>query len=302
MTFLQDFFIQNTRIRQGFLKSLQFSLLPVLFTCYNKPDNVTNYMGKADHNSCMGDDTMTSKSSVSITGFQLKYVALISMTIDHIGAVFFSAGSLPFLVCQAIGRFAFPVFCFLLTEGFFHTSSHNTYLKRLFLFALISEMPFDMALFHFPKACNIQQIFLHQNVFFTLSLGFLTLCLVERFWMENALLSVLFFSAALFLAQTLRFDYGALGILLILLFYGIKRFFPRMPKPVAYILSLIPLFFIPGDRTRYFVIFCVPFLSLYQGDRGEASFMGKRLPGEKLFFYWYYPAHLLLLAVVYCFR
>lgn len=301
MTFSRDFLIPCPGIRQQVLRSLQFCLLPALFTCYNKPDNGTNCKDKANYKNCMGDDTMT-KSSVSITGFQLKYLALVSMTIDHIGAVFFSAGSLPFLVCQAIGRLAFPVFCFLLTEGFFHTSDHSTYFKRLFLFALISEIPFDLALFHFPWESSIRQIFLHQNVFFTLSLGFLTLCLVERFWMENTFFSVLFFAAALFLAQTLRFDYGALGILLILFFYGIKRFLPRMPKPAAYALSLTPFFLIPGDRTGYFVILSVPFLCLYRGERGEPSFLGKRLPGEKLFFYWYYPAHLLLLAVIYCFK
>ena len=72
-------------------------------------------------------------------------------------------------VMRFIGRIGFPVFCFLLIEGFLHTSSKKKYATRLFLFALVSEFPFDYALFNTPFAPG------YQNVFFTLFLGLLTI-------------------------------------------------------------------------------------------------------------------------------
>lgn len=72
-----------------------------------------------------------------------------------------------------IGRIGFPIFCFLLIEGFLHTSSKKKYATRLFLFALVSEFPFDYALFNTPFAPG------YQNVFFTLFLGLLTIWAID---------------------------------------------------------------------------------------------------------------------------
>ena len=70
-----------------------------------------------------------------ITGSTLKLIALVSMLLDHIGAVLIAA-PIPYYMLRLIGRIAFPVFCFLLVEGFFHTKNLNKYAVRLFLFAL----------------------------------------------------------------------------------------------------------------------------------------------------------------------
>ena len=123
-----------------------------------------------------------------LSGSTLKIIAIIAMAIDHFAASIILYGILMqqnpsflghpvsmtipwwniYQVMRFIGRIGFPVFCFLLIEGFLHTSSKKKYATRLFLFALVSEFPFDYALFNTPFAPG------YQNVFFTLFLGLLT--------------------------------------------------------------------------------------------------------------------------------
>ena len=78
---------------------------------------------------------------MGLNSFQLKCIAVITMIIDHTGAVLFP-GELMF---RYIGRISFPIFCFLLTEGFFHTKDVRKYMLRLGIFAVVSEIPYDLA-------------------------------------------------------------------------------------------------------------------------------------------------------------
>ncbi|WP_312694011.1 TraX family protein, partial [Caproiciproducens sp.] len=91
---------------------------------------------------------------------QLKVLAVVTMLTDHIGAILFPS----VLLFRIIGRLSFPLFCFLISEGLLYTANLKGYLERLFFFALISEVPYDLA-FHgtvyYPQS---------QNVFFTLFL------------------------------------------------------------------------------------------------------------------------------------
>ncbi|MFA7532979.1 MAG: TraX family protein, partial [Tissierellaceae bacterium] len=89
--------------------------------------------------------------------FILKLIALTSMIIDHYGAIFHG----DVILYRIIGRLAFPIYAFLLVEGYFHTRNVKKYGLRLFIFALISEIPFDYAFYGGLS-------FVHQNIFFTL--------------------------------------------------------------------------------------------------------------------------------------
>ena len=136
--------------------------------------------------------TETAKAPVrcGLSGTALKYIACITMLIDHIGASCIEAGILlPALAAGAascsgipvstllaadrvlryIGRLAFPIFCFLAVEGFLHTHDVKKYVRRLLLFGLLSEVPFDLAFFRTPFAPQ------HQSVYWTLALGVLAM-------------------------------------------------------------------------------------------------------------------------------
>ena len=106
---------------------------------------------------------MTKK--IGLNSFWLKMIAITTMLIDHVGAVLLPQ----YPILRIIGRIAFPIFCFLLVEGFMHTHDVIRYMTRIGLFALISEIPFDL-LFYGRILDGT-----HQNVFFTLFIGLVML-------------------------------------------------------------------------------------------------------------------------------
>ena len=107
---------------------------------------------------------------MGLNSFQLKCIAVITMIIDHTGAVLFPGE----LVFRYIGRISFPIFCFLLVEGFFHTRDMRKYMLRLGVFAVLSEIPYDLAF----RGTMLE--FSHQNVFFSLLIGVMMMYALEK--------------------------------------------------------------------------------------------------------------------------
>ena len=204
-----------------------------------------------------------------MTGFQLKLLAMLAMTADHIGAVFFP--EIPLL--RWIGRLAMPVLCFFIGEGLRHTRSPRRYLLRLTGFALLSELPFDLAFYG-----GIE--WRHQNVYFTLALGLLALWAIQSRGMEGWLLAL---TAAL-AAELLGCDYGMYGVLLILL---LDRFHRARSEQLAAAALLNLAFF--GLQTQTLSLIALPLLWLYNGTRGR---------DDRRLFYLYYPAHLCVLGIL----
>ena len=110
------------------------------------------------------------KNYKCINSFILKMIAIITMVIDHVGAVLFPMN----MMFRYIGRISFPLFVFLLVEGSIHTSKIRKYELRMFLFALISEIPFDLAFSN--EIVDIHS----QNVFWTLTVGLVMLYLIQN--------------------------------------------------------------------------------------------------------------------------
>ncbi len=112
---------------------------------------------------------------------------------------------------RAIGRIAFPIFCFLIVEGYLHTKSYSKYLTRLLIFAVISEIPFDLGLYH-------QLIYLeHQNVFPTLAAGLIVIYFLDHRGTDPVSITIL--AACCLLSYFVVFDYRAGGVLLIAIMY-----------------------------------------------------------------------------------
>jgi hypothetical protein len=206
-----------------------------------------------------------------IDSFTLKMIAIITMVIDHVGYIFFPEVS----AFRIIGRIAFPIFCFLIVEGFQHTRNHLNYLIRLCIFALLSEIPFDLAIQ--GTIISWQQ----QNVFFTLALGLASLfCLEEMNTHRRYMILLIFVWVAAFF---LHCDYGLGGVLLIDIFYKTKK------SPwVRLILVTLVMYLFYGTFELYGLI-ALPLIMLYNGKRGGSA---------KMLFYWFYPVHLLVLYLV----
>lgn len=203
-----------------------------------------------------------------LDSFQLKCIAIVSMALDHTGAVLYPSQ----IWLRCLGRIAFPIFCFLIVEGFFHTHDVRRYMGRLGVFALISEIPYDLAFRGVPLE------YAHQNVFFTLLIGIGMVVLLERNreWPVKAVILLL----AMWLAVLIRSDYNFRGILLIFVFYIFHE-----SRWLAVTAGGFWNFLYQGVIQKYGVLSVLP-LALYNGERGRKM---------KYFFYIFYPAHLLLL-------
>ncbi len=229
------------------------------------------------------------------TGNELKLIAVLCMLCDNIGymliensmlygytpeywsmAIATPEGERLYLVARIlrmIGRMAFPIFAFLLAEGFSHTSNLRNYMRRVLILALFSEVPFDLAVFH--RAFE----FSYQNTCFTFFLGLCAMYFLKRF-RRSRILSLFF--AAFFAAAAwfIRSDYGAFGVIMICVFYLLRR------DPSARIFTgvLMSAF----ESFHYYctaVISYIP-LAFYNGKRGNLAL--------KYFFYAFYPVQLLI--------
>ncbi len=206
---------------------------------------------------------------MGLSTFQLKWIAIITMLIDHIGAVLF-----PYeLGYRIIGRIAFPIFCFLIVEGFSHTRDVRRYMVRLGIFALISELPYDLA-FHGEMVYAEGQ-----NVFFTLLLGVLMMYMMS---LCSAIpLKAMAAVSIAVLAEVLNTDYSARGILLILIYYIFRE-----KRVISLPAGALWNFSYGWGMVQCCGVLATPFLAFYNGKRG---------PKIKYFFYVFYPAHLLVL-------
>ena len=209
----------------------------------------------------------------------LKFIALSTMIIDHYGAIFQSNVE----IYRIIGRISFPIYCFLLVEGYFHTSNLKKYALRLLIFAFISEIPFDLAFFN-------EIGFAHQNIFFTLFLGLMTIYIIDDKNIRSQFIKFAAIPASCILAIILAVDYNAIGIIYILSFYYTKKY----TKLIRF--SLIGITMAAANYGSYILqqisLLALPIVILSNGKPG---------PKNKLLqisFYAAYPLHLLLFYLI----
>jgi len=218
----------------------------------------------------------------------LKILALLTMTIDHTASFLLShipacvvpvitIGSHPLSIYYAlrlIGRLAFPIFAFLLVEGFRHTHNRLRYGLSLLLFALISELPWNLV----HSGTLLYPV---QNIFFTLLLGYLGICSIHYLG-RHRLWQILTLLLLLALSIVGRVDYGCSGFGFILMLHLLRSH----PLPRAIVgCCILPARWVAG-------LAFIP-ISMYNGQRGFI-----RGPIAKYLCYIYYPLHLIILYLI----
>ena len=241
------------------------------------------------------------------TSYTLKWIAIIIMIIDHIGVISYDwlGWSNSYLFLRFIGRTAFPLFAFLLAEGFGHTRNRWAYLRNLLIFAVISELPYDLI------NNGLNAPFSSQNIFWALALGLLGMMGAEAVVREGdkrrvprpvtLLCALIPMAAAICAGRVVKVDYHSWDVLLIVMIYSgqvIASFLIRdkmtrqmarnIGAAVATLLWMILYDMAHRWTNEIYGLPAVILMLLYNGERGQS-----RLP--KWFFYGFYPAHFLIL-------
>lgn len=208
----------------------------------------------------------------------LKWIAIITMTFDHVGAILYPE----FEFLRLIGRLAFPLFAYLLILGMESTRNIRNYFFRLFVFALISQIPFFLATNYAP--------FELLNIFFSLSFGLLFITFFKR---GSPLALIPLLSSFI-----LPIDYGIYGLAMIGCMYILTK---NTKLGVVSLLLLNGLFLVPFN-SQLLSLAALPLIVFHNNG---ALNMSKPLSGNykilllrKYFFYVYYPLHLTFLYII----
>ena len=246
----------------------------------------------------------------------LKNIAVIIMVIDHIGGTLVyefeqrnvqNIGIDGFISMwmRIIGRIAFVLFAFLLTEGFVYTSDKKKYALRLCAGAIISEIPYDLV--ESDRIVNIWD----QNIFFTLLIGFCIIWILDTIKEKGIFIKVVVVLLGLMLSEVLRCEYGVMGIGLIVAFYCLRG------KMILYPVVLVECFVSinrdvirKGSEIHLFSWDEISIITKVNFERRLSQTMpgilaallliffyskkkGKQLP--KAFYYLFYPVHLIVI-------
>ena len=213
-----------------------------------------------------------------LSGSALKIIAVVSMIIDHCAYYLMDGNTMAYDVMRCFGRIAFPVFAFLVAEGFAHTRNRMRYFLSLMLFAVVSEVPWYL----------LNGADGTHNVMFTLALGVSALAAFERLRGHRALVIAAILLATLS-AEVSGLDYGWRGIVVILIFHLFKS------KKYYQSARLLQLAFAFPFMLHYGIIgalLACSVILLYDGTRGIIR--GKV---AKYGFYAIYPVHLIIIKL-----
>ena len=244
-------------------------------------------------------DYMKSKFKFEVTSFTLHILAMIFMLCDHLWGTIVPGND--WLTC--IGRISFPIFAFMIVEGYFHTKSVKKYVLRLLIFALISEIPFNLMMgsgIFYP---------IHQNVLWSFLIAIGLICLNEKVKERRVWLRILVGALSVMLGYLLGIltmvDFYHAGVLSVLVFY-----FFRKRKWWCYIGQIVFLWYVNAEllggliyeinlfgntysilRQSFALLALIP-IWLYRGKQG---YYNKAI---KYAFYAFYPLHMLILGII----
>ena len=241
-----------------------------------------------------------------INSFTLHIIAMALMLLDHLQATVLS----DYAVLTRLGRLAFPIFAFMIAEGFYHTKNVKKYLLRMLFFALISEIPFNLmvgsSVFYYA----------HQNVMWTFLLAILSLLIFEKLKEKHIIMQIIFIPSTVLIFYLIGMftlvDYHGEGILMVMLFYftRAKKDTPLRQRLVLMLVQVLGMYYINCEMLKGLVIpvelfghtfeivqqglalLALPIIWCYSTKQGPYN------KAIKYFYYLFYPAHLLVLGLI----
>ena len=213
--------------------------------------------------------------------FVLKTIACITMFLDHIkyaNPIFNNS------ITIYLGRISFPLYAFMIVEGYFHTSDIKKYYKRLIILAIVSQIPFML----FRKLVGEEKLL---DAVFTLLLGMVCITICEK--TNKSWFALLISGIIIYLGKLIHVDYGWYGVALIFVFYLGRE--NKYLLTMLYTILTVSYFMYRVvnilDAKVYFAFHFIPLILvlLYNGKKGKDM---------KKFFYLFYPVHMLLVYLI----
>ncbi len=217
-----------------------------------------------------------------MSNFQLKLIALITMTLDHIGFLLVAPWSPYYEPLRIVGRLSFVLFAFLITEGLGHTKNKERYIANLIIFGFVIDIPRLFGGFEY-----------FANVFYTLGFGALAIYLFKKF--DNLILQVTSILAMMYLAEAIGSDYGAYGVLIIVSIEVARMMCNNIPIVTEAVMALFYWLISTSfaePEIQFMGVYAFLIIALYNGKRGYYH------PKLKYLIYVYYPVHLLILTAI----
>lgn len=231
---------------------------------------------------------------------QIKVIAIIAMTIDHIAYAFVPAGTMMHYIMHLVGKTTAPIMCFFLAEGFRHTQDKKKYLLRLLSFAVISQPVYYVFVMKLVPD-NLFQFLTNMNIMFTLSLGFISLLILMNDKLSQTAKCIL-------TAVTISFgqfgDWGYIIPVWTIIFFFFNKDYKKMAAAfTAATVIILPLCFLKffdsfaAFSFNYGALLALIPIHLYNGKR-EKSITPLKKQINRWFFYVYYPLHMIVLIII----
>lgn len=229
-----------------------------------------------------------SKKIAVLDNFTLKVIAILAMLVDHVAVIFGSHIANDVVVqMRIVGRIAFPIFAFLLVQGFIHTSNRTNYLARLLGFGMGITL-----ILAFLSSFGIQ-VPTQLNIFITLGIGFIAMWFIHEYWETSKLVTIIITGGILLAADLIHADYGAYGVATIVIFYITRN--KKIWMNIGFIALTALTVFVETMRysnasiLQIYAIAALLLLNLYSGEKGKLNL--------KYFFYLFYPVHFVVLLI-----
>lgn len=229
-----------------------------------------------------------------LNGNQLKVIAIIAMTLDHLTWAFFpGCQHIWWIWClHIIGRLTAPIMWFFIAEGCHFTHNPKKYFLRLLAFAVVSHFAYDFA-FGIPFFDLSAGVFNRTSVMWPLALSVPVIFAVNSPKLHTAWKYVIIFSACILAFPS---DWSSIAVMCPLFLYSHRGNFKKQAIDIvfwSFIYALVYFVFLdkPYGVLQLFTFLTIPLLSQYNGERGKFK-------GMKWFFYLYYPAHLVVIGII----